>query len=521
VCAGDGIETGQVLDVIASLVEKSLIVFEAHQNEGRYRFLETVRQYAAELLKQSVGTETIRIQHRDWFLTLAEEAEPRLRGMAQADWLGRLDLEHDNMQAALSWCGLHPEESQARLRLAGALSRFWSLRGHRRDGQEYLKKALSHAEAQKKTEARVIALVGAGLLAYDEGDYIQALALYEEGLSISRDLGEKMKTGQILQAISHVAINRSEYSEARVLLEESLEIFRELGDKSGTARSLSNIGLTHFQQDEFTTAEALYAESLLIFVEIGDTRSIAWTLNDQGNIACLQNEFAAARAFYEKSLDIFKEIGDKSNIARTLRSLGNLAGQEGDYISGQKWLEESASIHRERGERRFLAWSLIDLGNNLQDQEKFEPARTTKQEALILFEEIGDKAGIAGSWLFLGELQTCIGDLTGAKILHAKSLRLSCDLNDKYIVSLNLEGLATVSLMERMPQRFARLRGATSALRDAIDAQHTPLEKARYDQQAAQARAELGEAAFAAAWEEGHAMTLEQAVDYALQYTPQ
>src|SRR5205823_7140008 len=118
------LSTEEVLDLLASLVEKSLVLYEEREGEGRYRLLETVRQYARDRLLEAGEAAAVRGRHRDWFLALAEQAEPELRGPEQVVWLERLEREHDNLRAALAWSGAQGE-GEAGLRLGGALKRFW------------------------------------------------------------------------------------------------------------------------------------------------------------------------------------------------------------------------------------------------------------------------------------------------------------------------------------------------------------------------------------------------------------
>src|SRR5262249_22304197 len=126
VCAGEGLEAAAVLDVLASLVDKSLVAAEEQGREERYRLLETIRQYAPEKLFASGEAERLRDRHLEFFLAMAEAAEPKLKGRAQHEWLERLEMEHDNLRAALDW-GLSSGQAEAGLRMAGALSWFWGM----------------------------------------------------------------------------------------------------------------------------------------------------------------------------------------------------------------------------------------------------------------------------------------------------------------------------------------------------------------------------------------------------------
>ena len=169
-------QDGDVLDLLTSLADKSLVVAEQRDGHSRYRLLETVRQYARERLVESGGGEAVRERHRDYFLALAEEAEPKLMGAEQAEWLQRLEEEHENLRAGLDW-SLAEAGSGGGLRLCGALQRFWITRGHLSEGREWCARVLGKAGGEERTPERAKALNAAGALAYYQGDYPAARAL--------------------------------------------------------------------------------------------------------------------------------------------------------------------------------------------------------------------------------------------------------------------------------------------------------------------------------------------------------
>ncbi|MCW3051245.1 MAG: hypothetical protein JWN14_415, partial [Chthonomonadales bacterium] len=310
VCAGEGVEEWQVLDLLTSLVDKSLVAFEEREpgDAGRYRLLEVVRQYAEERLQSSGEEERVKGRQRDWCVALAEEAEPQLRGAEQGRWLRRLETERDNLRAALSWNG---PGAEAGLRLAGALWRLWYVRGDYSEGRAYLRRTLERAEAQAKTPARARTLNGAGVLAYSQSDYASAPALFEESLSIRRELADRAGIAETLNNLANVALGQGEPASAQALYEESLNLRRESGDRHGLALTLSNLGHLAQLQGENTMARRQFEECLHLFKTLGDRRSIAWALNSLANVADNLEENASAQALHEESLDLFRELGEK------------------------------------------------------------------------------------------------------------------------------------------------------------------------------------------------------------------
>jgi len=434
VCAGDGVQDRDVLDLLTSLCDKSLVVVELNDGHTRYRLLETVRQYVRERLLESGGGDALRDRHRGYFLELAEAAEPKLMGAEQAEWLHRLDEEHDNLRSALDW-SLVAAGSEGGLRLCGALQRFWSMRGYLSEGREWCVRVLGKAGGEERTRGRAKALNVAGVLARQQSDYPAARAWLEESLAIQRQLGDRWGMATSLNNLGTVAWDQGDFPSTRAWLEESLAIMRELGDRWGIARSMTNLGNVAWEQGDYPSARALHEESLAIMRQLGDRRVIAASLLNLGVVAYAQDDYPAAGALYEESLAIMRELGDGSGIARLLTNLGNLVSDQGDFASAQALYQESVAVGR----------------------------------------ELGDRRGIADS----------------------------------------LAGLATPVAALGSSLRAARIWGAAERLREEIGS--PLLERPRYDQRVAAARAALGDdSAFDRAWQEGRAVTLEQAIGLAL-----
>ena len=362
VCVGDGIAAKAVLDLLTSLVDKSLVVYQERQGKARYHLLETVRQYAKERLQESGESKSVKARHQDYFLALAEEAEPNLRGPEQAEWLNRLEVEHDNLRAALDRSLSEPGASTG-LRFCESLSRFWSVRGHLSEGRKWCVRVLAAASAQALTLERVKTLNVAGNLARLQGDYSAARKLFEESLMMSRQSEDKRGIASSLSGLGLVAHEQGDYISARKLFEESLVMSRQSGDKSDIAQSLSDLGLVDRalsnlgldrDQGDYDAALARYRESLAIFRELGDKKSIAKSLWGLGELFRNRSDYDAAIALYEESLAISRELGDKRGIAQSLWGLGEIRNKHGLVLAG-KLTEESLAIFRELGDKKSIA----------------------------------------------------------------------------------------------------------------------------------------------------------------------
>ena len=395
VCAGGTIEASDILDLLTQLVDKSLVGVSMRGGEARYGLLETVREYGREKLQEAADVAELRRRHFDWYLALAETAEPELYGPHEDLWGERLELEHDNLRFALDWGMTNAAHEEAVLRLAGALGSFWNKRTHVSEGRAWLERALPGRGATPDVRAKALGF--AGVLARLQGDYPRAAALGRE----------------------------------------SLDLRLKSEDKRGIAVALMQLGVLADYRGDPAEAKRLFAEAFAHFQEVGDKWGISSALNNLGEVARGAGDYDAARSFYEKSLSMSREVGNSSGIANAVGNLG------------------AVSLHQ---------------GNNIE-------AATLLRSALISQRRLGDRKNIIGV----------------------------------------LGGLAALALVESKLERAARLLGAAEALRERIGVLISPADRVLYEHQVGFARSALSEDAFASAWAEGRTMTMEQAIEYALQ----
>ena len=242
VAPGEGTDKSEVFDLLLKLVDKSLVVAEATgKSSVRYRMLEPVRQYSRKRLEESGEAEATRGAHAGFFLALAEEADSELRGPHQGTWLERLETEHDNMRAALSWA-LERAEAELALRLGGTLGWFWHMRGHSGEGRRWLQEALAMDDGGSHS-ARAMALAATGVLALDTGDIAQVEEPCEEGLELLANEESERDQAKLwlLVWLGYAAILREDHSRAEELSEQSLVLGQEMRDRWWVAISLLNV----------------------------------------------------------------------------------------------------------------------------------------------------------------------------------------------------------------------------------------------------------------------------------------
>jgi predicted ATPase/DNA-binding CsgD family transcriptional regulator len=361
VCAGDGVAREEILDLLAQLVAKSLVQVDNQDTDGRYRFLETIRQYAAERLREAGEEPVLRRRHRDWAVALAEEAEPYLNGPDQLRWVDHLNCELDNIRAALDWsiraagCA-ETGTDDAGLRIAAALLWFWY---HDRfgEGRQWLERALASAEATA-SPARARALVAAGHLAYYQGDLVRSDRMLGEGLRLHRELGDRRGTAFALASLGYAAQFRGEFDRATSLLEESLELARATGDAWAVGRALQNLGVIAYARGDRDRARPLLEESLATWRHVAGSPALIMSRYNLGRVAHAQGDHAHAAEQLGESLALARAMKNRWWIATVLHSLGRAMLALGDTERAAALHRESLALRIEGGDQRSIAEAL-------------------------------------------------------------------------------------------------------------------------------------------------------------------
>ncbi|HEY6042577.1 MAG TPA: hypothetical protein VIX58_10625, partial [Anaerolineae bacterium] len=450
---GDGLDA-DALDTLARLADKSLVVVEerGEATEGRYRLLETIRQYARDKLLESGETPGTRDRHLDFFLHLTEEAEPKLRSAAQLEWLGRLETEHDNLRAALGWA-LEAGKRDSSLRLAGAAFWFWNVRGYYSEGQKWLDDALALGErasrrvdptggddSSSRTELaqRAKALYGAGLLRY--------MRVTDLGVARSR-------------------------------MEECLRLWRALEDKWWIAIVLKDLGMMSVMEGDILKARAQFEEGVALAREVEDKWAIAVCLTRLG-VALIRVDFPAARPILEEAIAVSRIVGDKSVLWYALLNLSVVFNFQRDYDAAMKLAEETLPAALEIGNQRDILLSRYVIGMGALFQGDEVKAAAFSAEALALAREASYPLGIALAILVLGGVAASAGQPKQAVRLLAAAESLVSGLGINMLTWGDVENVVYKDYMQM-------------------------------------ARAQLDEAGFETARREGQTLTLEQAIEEA------
>jgi predicted ATPase/class 3 adenylate cyclase len=279
ICNAEGDLQIDVLDGLASLVDKKLLVNEDRAGcEPRFTMLETIREFANERLAESDEAAAIRQRHVRCYLALGEEAEPHFTGPQLGAWMDRIEREHGNIRAGLVWALTEGGAADVAVRLAGALWRFWHLRGYGREGHHWLTEAVA-ADSGECPAARAKALRGAG---FTTGDGTAARRFFTESLAIYRKLEDRAGIAACLNHLGNVAKERCEWETAQRLYTEAIAIDQEIGDRWGEAIVLANLGELAWRRGDLDTAWHLLRQSLVIKRELADPSAIATSLWHMG-----------------------------------------------------------------------------------------------------------------------------------------------------------------------------------------------------------------------------------------------
>ena len=498
--------------VASSLIDQSLLeptTLEGY--EPRLTMLETIREYGREMLAASGQMEETRRAHATYYLHLAEEAEPHLKGKLQVEWLRRLEQEHANLREALSWF-LAEQETEQALRLCGALRRFWDLRGYWSEGREWFAAVFALPHANTPSVARARALCCAGELASRQDDPINAHQLLTESIALYQHFEDKDGLTTALGSLWFLEA-QDELRAAHPLHEAHVMRCRTLESTWERARLLEMLGRTALHHSDITGAAPLIEESLALSRKLDDKALIAQALHMLGNVALLQGDLMQATKVTQESFTLARELDMTGLIAQTSDTLGDIAFHQGDLMQAAVRYQESLTLARELGSTSLIAIELYTNGNVAIHQGDLMQAELLMQESLELAQAIGSQVHTPFVLYTLGDIAWRQGNVTRAIAWFQEGLPLALALQHgrPELIGWYLLGFARVAATLQQLPRAARLFSAAGVRLDPnrdMDA----IERAAYEREVTDLRTQLGEANFLVAWNAGQAMTPEQAL---------
>ncbi len=359
--ADDGVGQSDVIELLVGLTDKSIVGLA--DDGGRYRMLETIREYARERLGEGAEAHAVLRRHRDCFLALAEDAESELAGgPRQAHRLAQLEQEHDNLRAAIRW-SLDEPGGEAAARFCGALYLFWVHRGHYREGVRWCEAALAHGAGRIGDPVRAKVLLGAGTLAIRLGDALAAKASLERALDLSREMNDRVLEARVLNNLATAAFEVRDFAAAQSLLEQAVSLNRELGDRTREVICLVNLANAAYSLGDVMAVTAPLERAIALSRSLGLRALESDALGHLAMQAYHRGDYDDARALGEAAVAMDREIGVRSHEAQKLLRLAQIAMAAGDFAGARGRMREALTADRDLESSAGQADDLDEVAN--------------------------------------------------------------------------------------------------------------------------------------------------------------
>ena len=360
VCGDDPLSPDDVLDLLTSLIEKSIVMIEEREDATRYRMLETIRDYALEKAHLGGAMVATAVRHCEHYAALAAEANRGLKGPEQAVWLWRLEAEHDNLRAAMAVSLSGNVNALIAVKMSLRMLSFWMLRGYVKEGRRFVKAALDMPAIQASDLAQGHALYVSACLATSQSDHTEARAMLEICLNLRRRLGNEVDTAATLSTLSLARLQSGDAEGAAAAEQEALQIFRAQGDPLGEAIGLLHLGHIAVTLGDASTAQLHLEPCLAIARELKNQEAEGECLLVLGQSALVARNLTQARLWFTRSLTVCREAGDKRGEANAVWWLGKCDLEEGDSTAARDRLNEAVTAFHSFGMREEMLGCLED-----------------------------------------------------------------------------------------------------------------------------------------------------------------
>jgi tetratricopeptide (TPR) repeat protein len=466
------VDETEILDLLGRIVRKSMVVVQDRGGIARYSLLETIRQYGWEKLSDAGESQLVRDRQCRWFLQLAEQAEAEFRGRKQSAAFARLELEHDNLRAALAWSTDQPD-GDAALRLTSAMGYFWRQHGYYSEGLAWLKRALELPTGANTLRGR--ALLWASALALELADYSAADRYGAESVASPKEGGGHWELGFAQHILGSIAFRMDEMEQAAQFWRSSFTAFQQAGTTWGRALGYQSLGLLSWATGDYERALENADEGLRLFRLSGDDEQVASSLRLLGSVHLTMGNFNPASAVLQECLALFERLGAKRSVAHANNDLGILARIRGDLEQAKAFHTASLEGFRRLNAHQAAGYALVELALLALTEKDFASALATIDESLTIFRDVKDRAGI-----------------------------VKC-----------LECRAAIELQE--PYRAAMLLGAAQSLRESIQNPIEPYLRGWRESIAITASEALGTKEYDVAYSEGASRSLDEIVRFCLE----
>lgn len=507
--AGCSIDATEGIDTLLnqSLLRRARVVTD----QPRFMLLETMREFALEQLSKE-KEEGVREIYAEFFLALAEEAQPELIGPDQASWSDRLEADHDNLLGVLTWAE-SSGKGELGLRLGSAIWRFWAIRGHLHDGSLRLQRLLMLPEARQPTSARARVLNALGTILHEVGRFVEAKGNLNESLEISREIGDREGAAVALNNLGWVA-GMGEGAKALPLCEEGLKLNRDLGNKRGVATAIHNLSWVSHLMGQYANGAEYQEENLRLRREIGDERGFAYGLATRAWTEEARGLFSQAEASATESLENLKRIGERQIICFSQYVLCWVALRRGEHERLEQIYPRTLASWRQAGNQYgAAATQLLGIKNAIRVGD-LDTAKMRLQEVPEL--QQGWRAYLHSELGFCrGNLAMAQGDQKEALRYYLDVLETSLELGLKWAVTRSFEKIGLDAARKDEWERFVCLNAQAEVLRKQTGAARSEPLETKLNEKKLEATLRLGDESFDQVYSEGRALTLELAAELA------
>jgi predicted ATPase/class 3 adenylate cyclase len=548
-----------VLDDLARLVDKSLVNKEELDGEARFHMLETIRQYAEFKMFASEEVDEVKNRHRDWFMHLAETAEPKLRTGEQLLWLNRLEMEHDNLRAAIKW-SIEQKHVEQALRLPSALAYFWEIHGHAEEGRNWFDQALTLEAQSPEREyphAWATAVDGHFSLSWYLPEVKQYQPRMEEAIDIFRKREDAFRVGRVSYHLAYIPHHTGEPETAKSKYQEGLSVYQTINDQWGVGECIHCIAHVEETQGNIEKAHALYHQSLEKLKPIGDRYSLFHPVGDTARFALHQGELNTARMILEESIQAFEELKNREWSSISVQRLAEVLYEQGEYENARKAFRRNLEVVTEMNNLEQMFWNTYLKGKVDLAEGNLASAHQIFDEAFAIAAKENDQYHMGFVKAALGlidcyegnfargkeaieigiekvqkeyapdasALQTYEGhalwlekDLPGAARAYQDTIK---ELQKNYFfirIPECLEGLGKIAVAQNQLERAARHFGAAEAMREKMGTPIPPIQRGDYDAHTQSLRKEMG-TAIERSWNHGGTMTMDEVIAFSLEKT--
>ncbi|RAY11299.1 AfsR/SARP family transcriptional regulator [Actinomadura craniellae] len=499
VCSGDGVAPGEVLGLLAHLVDRSLVTV-TDDEPPRYRLLESVAAYCAERLTEAGETDRLRDLHARFYTELAERGDPHLRGPAQREWLRRLDDETANLREALETV-VRRGDAHLALRLVSAASWYWYLRGRLREGLRSMGAALT---ADGPAPAALRAKVTVWEAGFTLIARVTPADLVTDMVGRCEEIGDPGERARAQWFLATALFNRVEEHVGRELADRAMSAFRTLGDQWGAAAVLSLRTWHALMRADLAAVERDGERSLRAFREQGDPWGQVQATSPLATLAEVTGDYERAARLHREALRVAEDLGLWSEVSWHLSGLGRVAMLTGAHARSREFHERAMRIAAGRSDTFGEKYAELGLGLGARREGRLDEAEKHLRGVLdwLRSAEVDGAALVVAELGYVAELR---GDARTAHLLQLRSFTAARDSRAPRESALALEGLAGAQALAGHAREAARLLGAAETLRNGVGAPLPPLERNDVDRATAAIRTELTDADLAAERAQGAA----------------